>query len=216
MECHKNANKKCCEDEINIIQIDGTYTCTICGLVLDVHYMGYDRKANTFNPRNYILDEYCQRGNIDSYSQSLAEEMFDQYSKIFPSLHKETLIATCLYIACKRNLIPRTMREINGFTGCTIKRLGQYEQLITNVHYPTEPIQFVERFCGKLNLRFEQIQKVLNAVRKSENIAESFNPAGIACAYIYKTLTGNTVDLQALAIVSGIPATSIRRISKNI
>ena len=209
-------NKRCCSDERNVTEIDGTYTCTFCGLVLDLFYINIPKEVKTFGYQNEILYEYCERGNIDSYSQSIAGKMYARYSKMYTSMHKETLIATCIYIACKRNLIPRSMKEISGFTGCTVKRLGQYEKIISTVHYPTAPLHYINRFGCKLNLTFEQIKKVTDAAKESSSTAEMFNPVGIACAYIYKTLTGVTIGIHALEKVSGVPSASIKKLCNKI
>ena len=166
MDHYPTENKRCCDDERNVTEIDGTYTCTVCGLVLDLLYISTPKEVKTFAHQNEILYEYCERGNINSYSQSIAGKLLTRYSKMYTSMHKETLIATCICIACKINVIPRSMKEISGFTGCTVKRLGQYEKIISTVHYPTAPLHYINRFGCKLNLTFQQI-KNSNKCRKN-------------------------------------------------
>ena len=55
---------------------------------------------------------------------------------------------------------PRTMKEICAVSGVDVKQTGQYEHLVCNQYYPTKASDYVNRFGGKLDLKYNQIQRI--------------------------------------------------------
>ena len=96
------------------------------------------------------------------------------------------------------------MKELSGITGCAAKQIAKYEKKISNVYYPNSPSHYVERFCSKLNLKFEKTKLVLREIEVQNDLNKESNPIAIACAYIYKLLSGY-IELNKLENVSGSP-----------
>ena len=205
---------KCCDREKNILEIDGSYVCIQCGLVSDALCFYDDRDyRNTLSSTNTIIREFCARGEIDNQSQMFAEEMYNKWIHKFPSLDKTTLMACSIYITCKQNSVPRTMKEISSLTGCSIRQLGKYERIVSSQHFETTPTQYVDRFGSKLYLNYHQIKKI-KLILQGVKFEKSFNPASIAASAIYKiSVDVNIVDIEN---VSGVPRSTIKRICKLI
>ena len=208
----------CCKQDRNIIPIDGTHTCIGCGRVIDTLLMEPDIPINyTSVNKDFkgMIYEYCERGNIDIQTGVFTERLFKNISKKSNRLHKVPLTAACLYVACKKNGNPRSMKEIAGITGSCIKQMGRYEKFISNVHYPITPSNYIERFCSKLNFKFDKIKIILNQLKLADDFIFDFNPAAIACSYIYKCFPSST-NLSVLSNISGIPVSTIKKFLKKI
>ena len=187
MESYPSKNTSCCDKDGNVIEIDGTHTCEKCGLVLDMLCMENHPIADNYNkPYHFggLISEYCERGNIDTESRIFAERLFKQFTEKYPKLQKVPLAAACIYVGCKRNRVPRTLKELSGITGCNIKYMAKYEKHIYSTFYPNTPSAYVERFCRKLNLKFEKIKIVLNELERNPTFVEESNAITTACAYI--------------------------------
>ena len=52
------------------------------------------------------------------------------------------------------------MKEISAVTGVDVKHIGQYEHIVCTQYYPTKPSDYVNRFCSKLELKYNQIQSI--------------------------------------------------------
>ena len=104
------------------------------------------------------------------------------------------------------------MGEIAGVTGCCIKQLGKYETLIKQKHYPLASENYVERFSRKLGLDFTQI-KIIHEKKKYNTMHSNINPATIACCCIYNSFP-EIIDIYKISKISGVPVSSIRRLSK--
>ena len=211
-------NDRCCDHQTNIIEIDGTHVCMRCGLVSDMVCFYDDRQhVNTIRSTNALINEFCARGEIDNQSQITAEEMYEKWMNKYSTLDKTVLMACSIYIACKKNLVPRTMKEISALTGCSIKQLGRYEHILSPQHFETEPMQYIDRFCCKLYLSMEQVKNV-KLIMQNTNLDRSFNPVSIAASVIYKALffSKSNVSIIDIENISGVPSSTIKRICKLI
>ena len=52
------------------------------------------------------------------------------------------------------------MKEICAVSGVDVKHIGQYEHLVCNQYYPTWASDYLNRFGGKLELKYKQIQRI--------------------------------------------------------
>lgn len=215
---YDKGKNRCCTQEINIIEIDGTHVCTYCGLVIDTQCYYEERKYAKTNvyTNNAVLNEYCARGEIDTQTQLIAERMYKKWLVKHSTLHKNTLIACAMYVACKKNNSPRTIKEISGISGCDTKQLGRYEHIVSNQHYRTNPSNYVHRFCQRLGMTYKQIKTVEEAISSSQVDDIGCNPAAVTSAYIYKLAPSNIVKLKDIQDVSGISTTSIKRIYRKL
>ena len=205
----------CCDDKRNVITIEGTHTCAKCGKVLDMLTSHYT-KADTIGvyTDNMIL-EFCERANIDPQTAYYAEKLFTKYSRKFIRLQKLPLRAASIYVACKKEGVPRTMKEISSVTECDVRALGKYEKVISCKHYPVSASGYVERFARKLGLDLKKVKLVHENINNYNKKKSSTNPSSVACAHIYN-LFPDVVDINQLSVVSGVPMSTIKRLNKTI
>jgi len=205
----------CCRDEINTLEIEGTHVCSECGLVKDMLSFHESFCTEKTEAGNMILFELCNRAEIDCSTQSSAEHFYQIWVKYHPTLNKSILSACAIDVACKKHKIPRSMKEISVISGVHTKQLGKYEQLVSNEYYPTIASDYVNRFGCKIGLKFTEIKEVIYNISLNTNTM-SFNPVALSTAYIYKTSSLDNEKLEELEKVSGVPISTIKRISKYI
>ena len=207
---------KCCTRTSNIIELDGCYVCTYCGMVQDTPCFEYEFqfRDDKVSLKDSLLSEFCHRLAVDNITQADSESLYNNSVRKNPNIQKLILLTCSLYIACKRNNCPRTMREISAVSGVDVKHIGQYEHLVCSQYYPTKASDYVNRFGSKLELEYNQIQKINQGLLKVTKYTD--NPRSVCAAVIYKTMQHLGVDLKQLEDITGIPSSTIKRISKKI
>ena len=207
---------KCCTRTSNIIELDGCYVCTYCGVVQDTPCFEYkfQFRDDKVSLKDSLLGEFCHRLAVDNITQADSESLYNNSVRKNPNIQKLILLTCSLYIACKRNNCPRTMREISAVSGVDVKHIGQYEHLVCSQYYPTKPSDYVNRFGSKLELKYNQIQKINQELLKVTKYTD--NPISVCAAVIYKTMQHLGIDLNQLEDITGIPSSTIKRISKKI
>ena len=211
-------NNKCCAKTSNIIELDGCYVCTYSGMVQDAPCFGYEFQCRDDKVllKNSLLDEFCHRLAVDTRTQADSESLYNDSVRKNPNIQKLKLLACSLYIACKRNSCPRTMKEISAVSGVDMKQIAQYEHLVCTRYYPTKPSDYADRFGSKLQLNYKQITKIHQELLKVSKSKYTDNPINVCAAAIYKTMRNIGVDIKQLEDITGIPSSTIKRLSKNI
>ena len=105
---------RCCLHEYNIIEVDGTHVCTVCAKVADMISFGGCHNSSTFTTINSILHELCHSLHMDTCTDNIANEIYSNVIMNHRTLHKRILFPTSIYIAAKRNSVPRTLKEVSG------------------------------------------------------------------------------------------------------
>ena len=213
---YTSINNKCCTRTSSIVELDGCYVCTYCGMVQDTPCFEYEFefRDDKVSLKNSLLSEFCHRLAVDNLTQADSELLYNNSVRKNPNIQKLILLTCSLYIACKRNNCPRTMKEISAVSGVDVKHIGQYEHLVCTRYYPTKPSDYVDRFCSKLDLSYKQIQKVNQELLKVSKCTD--NPINLCAAVIYKTMQHIGIDIKQLEDITGIPSSTIKRLSKNI
>ena len=97
--------KDCCNNDINIVPIDGTHTCIKCGLVLDIFMPETTSWSKVKTSGEYCenaIYEYCERANIGFQTAYEAEACFTKSSEQFKRVPKLPLMAASMYVTCKK------------------------------------------------------------------------------------------------------------------
>ncbi|KAJ6700024.1 TRANSCRIPTION INITIATION FACTOR IIB-RELATED [Salix purpurea] len=164
--------------------------------------------------------------NIKSASPSLFsyEDGFDRANEIYKKVedqkssrgrNQDALLAACLYIACRQEDKPRTVKEICSVAnGATKKEIGRAKEYIVK-HLGLEAGQSVEmgtihagdfmrRFCSNLGMSNHTVKAATEAVKTSEQFDIRRSPISIAAAVIYiiTQLSDDKKLLRGLMIVS--------------
>ncbi len=142
------------------------------------------------------------QAEIDRLSSllSIPEETRESSSEIYRKAWESDLIhgrsiekvlAASMYMACRKHNVPRTLDEIEDVTKVGRKDIVKTSKLLAKrldmKLAPTSPLEYVSRFCAKLNLEKpveEQARKIIKKALERD-ITSGRGPTGIAASAIY-------------------------------
>lgn len=109
----------------------------------------------------------------------------------------EGVVASTLYVACRKNDVPRTLDEIAETARVSRKEIGRTYRFIAsklNLRLtPTSPEKYLPRFCSKLDLTREVQFKSKEILKKAaeKGLTSGRSPTGISAAAIYIASVGS-------------------------
>ncbi|KAJ6332072.1 hypothetical protein OIU76_010454 [Salix suchowensis] len=164
-------------------------------------------KIKSASPSLFTYEDGLDRAN------EIYKKVEDQKSS--RGRNQDALLAACLYIACRQEDKPRTVKEICSVAnGATKKEIGRAKEYIVK-HLGLEAGQSVEmgtihagdfmrRFCSNLGMSNHTVKAATEAVKTSEQFDIRRSPISIAAAVIYiiTQLSDDKKLLRGLMIVS--------------
>lgn len=140
-----------------------------------------------------VIREMSERIHLTRPIQDQAAKIYKNVldSKALRGRNNEAQAAACLYIACRKEGVPRTFKEICAVSRVSKKEIGRCFKLIiksleTNLEQITSA-DFMSRFCGNLGLPI-QIQAAATRIAKKAvdlDLVAGRSPISIAAAAIY-------------------------------
>ncbi|XP_058110585.1 transcription initiation factor IIB [Magnolia sinica] len=143
--------------------------------------------------------------------------------------NQDAIFAACLYIACRQEDRPRTVKEIcsvaNGATKKEIGRAKEYivKQLELEMGQSMEmgtihAGDFLRRFCSHLGMSNQAVKAAQEAVQKSEELDIRRSPISIAAAVIYMItqLSDDKKLLRDISLATGVAEGTIRNSYKDL
>ncbi|EOY32739.1 Cyclin-like family protein [Theobroma cacao] len=143
--------------------------------------------------------------------------------------NQDAILAACLYIACRQEDKPRTVKEIcsvaNGATKKEIGRAKEYivKQLEVEMGQSMEmgtihAGDFLRRFCSHLGMSNQTVKAAQEAVQKSEELDIRRSPISIAAAVIYiiTQLSDDKKLLKDISLATGVAEGTIRNSYKDL
>ncbi len=130
----------------------------------------------------------------------------------------EKVLAASMYMACRKHNVPRTLDEIEDATKVGRKDIVKTCKLLANrlglKLAPTSPLDYVSRFCAKLNLKKrveEQAREIIEGALEKD-ITSGRGPTGIAASAIYiaAILCGNRKTQKDVAEATGVTEVTLR------
>lgn len=136
----------------------------------------------------------------------------------------ESVIAACIYAACRSYKIPRTLDEIAQASDMERKEIGRtYRFIIRRLTIkvkPSSPNDYISRFSSILNLSPKTQNHALRILKKAdtEELTSGRGPAGIAAAalYVAALLNDEKKTQREVADVAGITEVTIRNRYKEL
>ncbi len=136
----------------------------------------------------------------------------------------ESMVASSIYMACRRNNVPRTLDEMSEVSNISKKQIGKnYRFLSRELKIklrPTSPSDYIPRFASKLGLSGEVQSKAIEIISKAKNcgVLNGKGPTGIAATalYISSILLGERKTQRDIAEIAGITEVTIRNRYKEI
>ncbi len=136
----------------------------------------------------------------------------------------ESVIAACIYAACRSYNIPRTLDEISEASDVERKEIGRtYRFIIRKLKIkvsPSSPKDYISRFASILHLSPKTQNEALKILRKADvsELTSGRGPAGIAAAalYVAALLNDEKKTQREVADVAGITEVTIRNRYKEL
>ena len=136
----------------------------------------------------------------------------------------ESVIAACVYAACRSYDIPRTLDEISNASDVERKEIGRtYRFIIRKLGIrvtPSSPKDYISRFGSILHLSPKTLNESLKILKKAEisELTSGRGPAGIAAAalYVAALLNDEKKTQREVADVAGITEVTIRNRYKEL
>lgn len=143
--------------------------------------------------------------------------------------NQDAILAACLYIACRQEDKPRTVKEICSVAnGASKKEIGRAKEYIVkqlelemgkSVTIGTiHAADFLRRFCSNLGMNNQAMKAAQEAVQKSEEIDIRRSPISIAAAVIYiiTQLSEEKKPLRDISLATGVAEGTIRNAYKDL
>jgi transcription initiation factor TFIIB len=134
-------------------------------------------------------------------------------------------LAAALYLACREEGTPRTLKEICLISNIKRKAISrQYRDMVIelDIRIPTvDPIKCIARIANEINLSQKITQKaikIMNAAIKSA-LSAGKSPMGLAASILYLSclINGcNNISQTVFAQTAGVTEVTIRNISKDL
>lgn len=177
----------------------------------------------------YALTELDRTSSRLGLPRSLREDASLVYrkamdKKLVRGRSIEGVVASSIYIACRRFNLPRTLDEISEASKVSKKDIGRTyrflnRELKLNLT-PTSPIDYVPRFATNMGLSGEVQSKAIEIINNAIQIGltSGKGPSSLAAAalYIASVLLGERRTQKEVADVAGVTEVTIRNRYKEL
>lgn len=183
------------------------------------------RERSLFN----IFDTITVNAVNSGISPTIIEEAKNLYktlseSRISRGENRSGLIASSIYMSCKRNKVPRTAKEIakifNLKSTTMTKGCKKFQDIMKMNFASTNAEDFIERFCSKLSLSTEVRDVCRYIIKKAGelNIISSNTPPSLAAGAIYMCteITKANVSKKDISTVCEISQVTLLKCYKKI
>ena len=136
----------------------------------------------------------------------------------------ESVIASCLYTACRSYSIPRTLDEMATASDVERKEIGRtYRFIIRKLRIKVKqssPKDYISRFASVLKLSPKTQNDALNVLKRAEEVelTSGRGPAGISAAalYVAALINDEKKTQREVADIAGITEVTIRNRYKEL
>ncbi|MFX0040420.1 MAG: transcription initiation factor IIB family protein, partial [Candidatus Heimdallarchaeota archaeon] len=164
--------------------------------------------------------------NLPNYVREDAMRLYIEAfkKKLLRGRSINAMVAACLYLACRRKNLPRTLQEILNEASVNAKDVRRsYSTLIRELKLnppSTNPVSLIPKYMSDLGLdsEIEQLTtKILNAYRKKYSISGK-DPKGLCAGAIYLAckLKSKEVTQQQIVQVIGVTEVTLRSRYKDL
>jgi transcription initiation factor TFIIB len=122
------------------------------------------KERSLWNTFTYIQNR-CLQANIPGIIIEDAKTNYKMVSeqKISRGSNRKGIIANCVYFSCKKNNVPRSMKEIAEIFGINVSEMTKGKKKYEDIMYQqskstmthinsTNPFDYIDRFCSNLNI----------------------------------------------------------------
>ncbi|KAL8172152.1 hypothetical protein V2J09_023956 [Rumex salicifolius] len=142
--------------------------------------------------------------------------------------NQDAILAACLYIACRQEDKPRTVKEICSVAnGATKKEIGRAkEYIVKQLKVEMDQVDigtihagdFLRRFCSNLGMNNQSVKAAQEAVGKAELFDIRRSPISVAAAVIsiITQLSEEKKPLRDISLATGVAEGTIRNAYKDL
>ncbi|XVF60661.1 hypothetical protein PTKIN_Ptkin08bG0066100 [Pterospermum kingtungense] len=134
-----------------------------------------------------------------------------------------SIVAACLFIACREVKLSRTLKEIsdvaNGASKKGINRaIEAIKKRLEVETWTVQPAQLVRRFCSKLGMQNQAIKAVQEALQKTQELDIRRSPQSVLAVIIYMViqLSNEQVPIKEIANATEVTELTIKKSYKDI
>ncbi|KAJ1719664.1 transcription initiation factor IIB [Coemansia biformis] len=166
------------------------------------------------------IDSACVTMDLPRGVAQTASGLFKRVE--LENLHRgksiDAVIATCIFLACRQQSVPRTFKEICSLTRVPRKGIGRTfkhlkEKLGTEAG-PMSSDDLMARFCANLSLlsTAQECAIRLNQMAKQRDTLAGKSPvsAAGACIYMASHLVGQPRDTKVISQVAGVSEVTLK------
>ncbi|XP_044485165.1 transcription initiation factor IIB-like isoform X3 [Mangifera indica] len=196
----------------------------------------WQTRGSTNPDRNLIqafksISDMSDRLGLVTTIKDRANEIYKKVEdqKPLKGRNLEAIVAACLYIACRQENKPRTVKEFCSVAnGTTKKELGRAKEFIVK-HLEAELGQsiemgtihasdYVKRFGSNLGMNNQAVKAAQEALQKSEELDIRRSPISLAAAVIYviTQLTNDPKLLKDISVVTRVAEGTIKNSYKDL
>jgi transcription initiation factor TFIIB len=206
------------------------------GLNEDHSRVGPAENRNVIVPVEFIADwkmrDISEKLKLDSSIVDSAQSIFHKINEqgLLRGRSHELVVATCIYIACRKLNVPRSFKELEAVSKANavsisrcyrgIVKAFKEKNLSSIIDAPSLSFsQFFIRFCSKLKLSMK-VEKLANKIstKAADSLPEisSKRPDSIAAAAIYMAadLCESQKSFNEISRVTGVAVSTIRNTFK--
>ncbi|KAL9988349.1 hypothetical protein ACROYT_G002785 [Oculina patagonica] len=180
---------------------------------------GSDRSLmNGFKEIEIMTD----RINLPRAIVERAKQLFKQVYEHFKSLKgrsSDAVASACLYIACRQESVPRTLKEICAASEVSAKKIYRYSKRLTKALKlsvdGTTATSLMPRLCANLRLPLDVQKAAMHIARKAVELelVPDRCPRSVAAAAIYMAskASGEKKTQKEIGDIAGVAEVTIRR-----
>ncbi|KAJ4851365.1 Transcription initiation factor IIB-2 [Turnera subulata] len=182
---------------------------------------------HAFKSISVLADRLGLVTTIKDRANEIYKKVEDQ--KPLKGRNQEAILAACLYIACRQENKPRTVKEICSVVhGATKKEFGRAKEFIIK-HLEIEmghsvdmgtihAADYLRRFCSNLGMTNQAVKAAHEAVEKSEELDIRRSPISVAAAVIYiiTQLSDDKKPLKDVSFVTQVAEGTIKNSYKDL
>lgn len=170
------------------------------------------------------LQRFSDQLNLPKSTHARAALLFRKVLKqdLVKGRSISSVVAACLYIACREAGIPRTYMEISKLTGINKKDLTRCYRLIVeklNLFLPAfSAITYISVYAEKLGIHGKVVSDAISIIKALKRHTSGKDPKGLAASALYISCRQNREWLgqESIANVAGITAVTVRNRYKSI
>lgn len=199
---------------------EGNTVCVLCGLVL----------GQVFLPTYSV--NWCEKEDIDSYTfladvcdracivNCIREESYARFMKLMKCpqhvFKEREVIAYALYETLIRHKNPHTPTEIAFLCNVNSNALWKIEKVLLSCDTP-QPLDFLNRFCGKLNLNWRDNVEIAKLLKSFPDIGNIRSQCIVCvCIHIHVKNTRKKLKLKDICDVCLVSTANVHKIIRLI